>query len=479
MIKLALRVALLLVTCGWFFGAWYTGGSVEERVRSMIRDDPSNIVEKVFDPFAEEEAEPLLKDRVWLSMVSYRRSFFGSIARIQLNLRPAPHEEAIEIPLLVRLHHGPVIFPGGFSIGAARVQITLDDDPATRYARPRWAREAKPHEGAFVARGMIAFDGSFQGRSWLQSISVRDSSLSLELNRMRFALSTDAALSEVLMEGDMDGLHIEYAGSILGVDQADISIHANNVLKKERYEGLMSASWNDASLGFRGESRHVSTMSFDTEYRLEKKILDAEVSFTAEGISTEAEEEEGREVLLDYGEAVAAIGAMPIERVLVLWDGLRLWEPQSAALAGGPVDLHEGRRTAERLMQQVSSNVSAYASVKLGVNEQELLVRANAEFMGEGQIEKLEQVETVGQLFDYLLADLTYQADGRLAEIPEVAEALRIGNEMHMLEMDEYGPSGSVRVRAGKVRVNGKAQSPKDFLQEYYSQGLWLSETTQ
>jgi|GEM_PF-6054143 len=472
MIKLILRVLSVLVVIAWLGGIWFTGKSVEERLRLLLRDDPSNIVEVVFDPFAEPEIEPLLKDRVWLSMLDYRRTYLASIARLNLHLRLGPEEEPVLIPLLVKFHHGPIIFAGGPAIGAARVQITLDYDAERRFMPPRWGREAKPIEGKVITRGVLAFDGSFEGRSWIQQLVLDSPVAQLQLERMRFAIATDDALSEVLIEGDMDDLVGTYRGDDIRIEKADMSLRANSVLSKDRYEGVLSVNWRDAELNFREQGRHVAEMSFDTEYRLINRKLDAEVDVSAEQISSQAEEPEDRELVLDYGEAVAAIGEFPIERVLELWDSYRFWEPATAALSYAPV-ADANWRNASVMMKRVSSNVSAYASLKFGMDQQELLMRANAEFIGDDTVERLDQVSTIGELFNYLLADLTYQADGRLAKIPEVEKALSIGRDMDMLEMDEYGPSGSVHIRAGEVRVNGRSLSPDAFLQGYFNQPLW------
>lgn len=472
MIKKILQGLLLLVFVGWIGATWYTSQTLEARLRTLIRDDPSNIVEVEFDPFAEPEVDPLLKDRVWLSLISYRRSFLASIARLQLHVQVAPDGEPIDIPLLLKFHHGPLMFAGGPAIGAARVQLTLDYDAERRYIPPRWGREALPEEGSALLRGVLAFDGAFRGRSWLQQVALQGPQMQLEIERMRFAIASDATLSEILVDGDMATLFAQYANDTLKIEKADMALRANNAFSNDRYEGLLSVNWRDAAMDFRGEARDVASMSLDTEYRMFNQKIDAEVNLNAENIGSQAEKPEDREVLLDYGEAVAAVGELPVERLLEIWDKSRLWEPPTAALKDA-ADEHAEWRAAEVLMQQVSSDVSAYASLKFGVDEQEFLMRANAEFIGDKDVDRLSQVETVGQLFDYLLADLTYQADGRLAKIPEVEQVLRIGRDMDMLEMDEYGPSGSVHVRAGEVRVNGRSLEPEQFLQDIYSQRIW------
>lgn len=473
MVKLIVRVVLVLLVCGWIGGTWFTGQSLEKRLRTMIRDDPSNIVEVVFDPFAEPEVEPLLYDRIWLSLVDYRRNFLASIARLHLNLRLAPGEEPVSIPLLAKFHHGPLILPGGFAVGAARMQITLDENSERRHIPPRWGRPAKPMEGMLVMRGVVGFDGGFSGQSWLQEVELNSFSISLELQRMQFALSTNAELSQVLVEGDMSDLLVSFLSDKLKVTKANLSLRANNVLEKERYDGVMSINWVDAELHYRGSAKRVETMAIDSEYRLVNNKIDAEVSISAEAISTAEESGGDREVVFDYGEGVAAVGELPIERVIDLWDHYRLWEPPTAALSEAATDGNGQWRNAEHLMSQVSSNVSAYTSFKLGLDDQEILVRANAEFIGEDQIDRMEQVETAGQLFEHLLGDLTYHADGPLAELPEVKSMLNMVQEMGMVEVDEVGVSGNVHVRAGEVRINGKAMTPEAFLKDKYAMPLW------
>lgn len=472
MVKWIVRAVILLIVGGWIGGTWYVGKSLEKDVRSLIRDDPSNIVEVVFDPFAEPEPEPLLADRVWLNLLDYHRVFFASIARIELVLRPAPGEDPVAIPLLLKFHHGPLIFAGGFAVGAARVQITLDDRPERLNLPPRWGRDAKSYEGMVVTRGLVAFDGAFQGSTWLQDVQFPVSWFDFDLKRMKFNFQTDAALSAVKVDGSMDDLKIAIWGSALTIDQADMTLRSNSDLDKMRSEGVMSVNWNDAELNIEGDKKHVQSMAFDTEYRLARRKLDAEVGIVAEKISTAAEEVEDREPVLDYGESVAAFGGLPVERIFDIWDGLRLWEPRTAALSAREEPFRTWR-IAEKLMQQVSSDVSAYASLKVGVDDQELLVRANAEFMGEGKVEGMQQLKTVGELFHYLLADLTYHADGRLSEIAEVKQLIDVGKSLNMLEFDKIGPSGSVHVRAGEVRVNGVGLTPRQFLREFYRLPLW------
>lgn len=473
MVKLIVRVVLVLLVCGWIGGTWFTGQSLEKRLRTMIRDDPSNIVEVVFDPFAEPEVEPLLYDRVWLSLVDYRRNFLASIARLHLNLRLAPGEEPVSIPLLAKFHHGPLILPGGLAVGAARMQVTLDDDSLRRNIPPRWGKPAKPMEGMLVMRGVVGFGGGFSGQSWLQEIELNSFPIKFELQRMQFALSANAELSQVLVEGDMTDLLVSYVGDKLKVTKADLSLRANNVLEKERYDGVMNVNWVDAELHYRGSSKRVASMEIDSEYRLVNSKIDAEVSINAEAVSTAEEKEEDREVVFDYGEGVAAVGELPIERVIDLWDHYRLWEPPTAALSEAAADYHGQWRNAEHLMNQVSSNVSAYSSFKLGLDDQEILVRANAEFIGEDKVDRMDQVETAGQLFEHLLGDLTYHADGPLAELPEVKNVLNMVQEMGMVEVDEVGVSGNVHVRAGEVRINGIAMTPEAFLKDKYAMPLW------
>ncbi len=472
MVKVILRVLPVLILGAWIGGIWYSGKAIEEHVRGMIRDDPSNFVQVTFDPFAEPEIEPLLLDRVWLSLVDYRRRFFASTVRLELNLRFDPDEEPTSIPLLAKFHHGPLIFAGGLAVGAGRAQITLDF-PERRQLPPRWGFAARPFEGLTVTRGVFGFDGGFQGQSWLQEIAVENSTAAIELERMQFFIATDGAMANISIEGSVDDLTLGYANDALTIASADLSLRANNLLEKERYEGLMEVKWRDAALDFQNLERHVDSMTLDTEYRLDRRKLDAEISLVADRLSTAAEKSKDREILLDYGETVAAVGQLPVERLVELWDSLRLWEPPIAALIGDVHGQPKQPLATEVLMKQVSSNVSAYASMKFGVDEQELLMRANAEFMGENEVEHLSQIGTVGELFDYLLADFTFHADGRLAKLPEVKRALAIGESMRMLEQDELGRSGSVHVRAGVVRVNGEAYSPEEFLQGFHDEPLW------
>lgn len=473
MVKLIVRVVLVLLVCGWIGGTWYTGQSLEKRLRTMMRDDPSNIVEVVFDPFAEPEVEPLLYDRVWFSLVDYRRNFLASIARLHLNLRLAPGEQPVSIPLLAKFHHGPLILPGGLAVGAARMQITLDDNPSRRNIPPRWGKPAKPIEGMAVMRGVVGLDGGFSGRSWLQEIELNSHPIKFELQRMQIALSANAALSQVLVDGDMADLLVTYVDDKLKVTKADVSLRANNVLEKERYDGVMNVNWVDAELHYKGVAKRVATMEIDSEYRLVNSKIDAEVSINAEAVSTAEEKEENREVVFDYGEGVAAVGELPIERVIDLWDHYRIWEPPTAALVETGAEDRGQWRKAEHLMSQVSSNVSAYSSFKLGLDDQEILVRANVEFIGEDQIDRMEQVGTAGELLKHLLGDLTYHADGPLAELPEVKSMLNMAQELGMVEVDEVGASGNLHVRAGEVRINGIAMTPKEFLRDKYAMPLW------
>ncbi len=472
MVKWILRGLGLFLVCGWAGAIWYCGVSIEEKLRSLMRGDPSQLIEVAFDPFAEPEVPHLLQDRVWLELESYNRSFFATIARLTLNLRLAPDQDPETFPLLLKFHHGPLIFAGGFAVGSARLQITLDNDKKRSRRPPRWGRDAKPYEGGLVARGLVGFDGALQGAAWLQGIHAQRSPFDVELERMHLNFVADAALEEVVVEGVMEALNVQVAADTLKIQAADMSLRARGIPDRERYDGLMSVNWSDAELHYRGDARRVESMSYLGEYRLLDSELDAEIELLAETITTAEEKARDRQVLFDYSDVVVAFGALPIERLLQAWDQLELWQPPVAALMGGAA-ARPSRDQTEALLQQVSSNVSAYASLKLGIDDKELLLRANAEFMGEDGVEKLSQLETVGQLFDHLLADFTYHADGDLVELPEVARFIRIGDEMNMIERDEVGPSGSVHVRAGEVRVNGEAMTPEGFLQQYHSQQIW------
>lgn len=472
MVKWILRGLGLFLVCGWSGAIWYCGVSIEASLRSLMRGDPSQQIEVAFDPFAEPEVPHLLRDRVWLDLESYNRSFFASIAKVSLNLRLAPDQDPEAVPLLLKFHHGPLIFAGGFAVGSARLQITLDNDSKKSRRPPRWGRDAKPYEGSLVARGLLGFDGALQGAAWLQGIQAQRSPFDVELERMHLNFVADAAFAEIVVEGVMDALNVQIAADRLKIQAADMSLRARSVPDRDRYDGVMSVNWRDAELLYRGDARRVESMAYQGEYRLLDSELDAEIELLAESITTAEEKPKDRQVLFDYSDVVVAFGALPIERLLEAWDQLELWQPPVAALMHGS-GVQPSRHQTEALLQQVSSNVSAYASLKLGVDDKELLLRANAEFMGEDGVEELSQLETVGQLFDHLLADFTYHADGDLVELPEVARFIRLGDEMNMIERDEVGPSGSVHVRAGEVRVNGEEVTPESFLQEYYSQQIW------
>ncbi|MGB0864953.1 MAG: DUF945 family protein [Granulosicoccaceae bacterium] len=476
MVGIIVRVVPVLLLLAWLGGTWYTGQALEKHLRSMIRDDPSNIVEQEFDPFAEPEVPPLLHDRVWLSLVDYRRVFLASIAHMQLHVRLAPDEEPVNIPLLAKFHHGPLIFPGGFAVGSARVQITLDDDPDRRNTPPRWGRPAMIEEGALVTRGLIAFDGGFSGKSWLQQVELGSYPIKFELEKMSFALSADADLSHVLVQGDMTSLLLTYLDNKLQIDRADMALRANNVFEKNRYDGVMNVSWTDAQLHYRESASYVSSMEYDTEYRLVDDKLDAELSLTADSIKTAEEDEEDREVIFDYGEAVAAVGELPIERVLAVWDHYRLWEPPMAAMSDKKTTPFERRKKTEHLMHQVSSSVSAYSSLKVGLEDEEFLVRANAEFIGEEDNDGMSQLDTIGQLVEHLLVDLTYHVDGPMTELPEAKQVLELAQELGMAEVDNIGVSGNLHIRAGEVRVNGVEKTSEEFLGDRYSAPLWLPE---
>lgn len=475
MVGVLLRVIPVLLLLAWAGGTWYTGEQLETQLRTMLRDDPINQIEPEFDPFAEPEVEPLLYDRVWLSLVDYRRVFLASIARLELNVRLAPGDEPVRLPLLAKFHHGPLIFPGGFAVGAARVQLTLDE-PQRRNLPPRWGRPAKPEEGVLVMRGLLALDGSFSGESWLQEVAVDHFPFRLELDNMHFDLSADAALSEVLVQGDMREMLLHYVDEQLRIQQASMSLRAHNTLDKERYDGVLNVSWADAELHYLGETSRVATMEFDSEYRLVDAVLDAEVGVSAEAISTAEEDEEERTAIFDYGEAVAAIGDLPIERVLQVWDHYRIWEPPVAAMTQAPMGAAERWNRSQQLMYQISSNVSAYTSLKLGLNDQEFMVRANAEFIGEHDDVGMAQMGTVGELVEHLLVDLTYHVDGPMTELPQAEQVLGLARDLDMVETDEVGVSGALHIRAGEIRVNGREMTPEQFLRDRHAVPLWRDE---